>query len=43
MNSELVESHLPGGHGATVGRANEGLARLNVQGYSSEMAGGAGK
>jgi hypothetical protein len=43
MNSELVESHLPGGHGATMGRANERLARLYVQGYSSEMAGGAGK
>lgn len=43
MNSELVESHLPGGHGAMVGRANERLARLKVQGCSSEMAGGAGK
>jgi len=43
MNSELVESHLPGGCGATLGRATELLARLNVQGYSSEMAGGAGK
>ena len=35
MKSELVELHLPGGHGAAVSRPTEAPARLGARVYTS--------
>jgi hypothetical protein len=41
MKSELVELHIPGGHGPTVSRPAKASARLDAQVYTFTTLGGA--